>query len=151
MGEKTIDSVGICLIVSTMIFIVTMSVGPQSLRLILQGEMFRTNARGAASSTGVFFSWFFTLIVGFAFPPMQVYLKEYVFLPFTAMSTLILAFLVVYLPETKGYNVNEIAELFEKSERPWAEAIGFKKVERHRTEDVEMEETPLNTKRNDVA
>lgn len=64
-------------------------------------------------------------MVGSSFPAMQVYLGELVFVPFTVVSAMILVFLTVYLPETKGHSVNDVAGIFERTEHPWRCATGF--------------------------
>ena len=99
------------MIVSTLGFVVFFALGPGSIPWLITGELFKTSARPAATSVATLVNWVANLAVGLLFPLMDKGLKTYSFVPFLLICTVLLAVLFVYLPETKGRSVEDVAEM----------------------------------------
>jgi hypothetical protein len=54
------------------LFVIFFAVGPGPIPWFYVNELFQSNARGNANSLAVLTNWFFTALVGFTFPYMQV-------------------------------------------------------------------------------
>ena len=71
-------------------------------------------------------NWLANTLVGFTFPAMERGLGKLAFLPFLVAIGVLGAFLFVYLPETKGRTVEEVAD--ELSEpKAWSGAYNRRK------------------------
>ena len=105
------DWVGVFLIVSTLSFVVFFALGPGSIPWLITGELFKTGPRPAATSIATLVNWLANLAVGLLFPIMNDKIGDVSFVPFIICTTILLVFLFVYLPETKGQSVEDIAEM----------------------------------------
>ena len=105
------DWVGVFLIVSTLSFVVFFALGPGSIPWLITGELFKTGPRPAATSVATLVNWIANLAVGLLFPVMDTYIGDFSFIPFIVLTSILLVFLYVYLPETKGQSVEDIAEM----------------------------------------
>jgi len=126
-SSDTNNQNGIFLIVSTLAFVVFFAIGPGSIPWMCASELFPQSSRAAASSIAVFVNWLGNLTVGFLFPVVTTYLKQYSFLPFLIVTTILFAILLFYFPETKNRSTVEIAGLFQ-TKNAWKTPIGFKKI-----------------------
>lgn len=66
--------------------------------------------RAVAMSMGSLSSWFFNFVVGMSFPLLQRSIGASVFLIFAVVCASLAGFLKVYMPETRGKDISEIAE-----------------------------------------
>ncbi|CAG0898504.1 unnamed protein product [Cyprideis torosa] len=93
-------------------YVVFFAIGPGSIPWLITAELFSQTARAKAMAIAVAFNWGSNFLAGISFPFIQDYLKQLVFLPFTALLFLFAAFTYSQVPETKGKTVQEIAALF---------------------------------------
>ncbi|XP_076438874.1 solute carrier family 2, facilitated glucose transporter member 1-like isoform X2 [Babylonia areolata] len=96
-------------IVVSLIFVVFFALGPGSIPWLIVAELFSQGPRSAAISVSVLVNWVANFLVGYTFPFIQKGLGNFTFLPFTGLLLLFLILLFLYLPETKGRTIEEIA------------------------------------------
>nr|CAD7398970.1 unnamed protein product [Timema cristinae] len=75
------------------------------------GELFEVSPRPVAMSYGSMANWGGNFVVGMTFPSLQVLIGQYSFLLFAATTIMLAVFLKYYLPETKGRESSDIAEI----------------------------------------
>lgn len=121
-----INSLAIFLIIATLGFVVFFALGPGSIPWLITGEVFDHASRPAAIAIAVFVNWMGNFAVGLIFPIMQESIKEYSFVPFACILSVLFILLFFYLPETKGLEVSEIVAIFQVP-HAWNKAIGFRK------------------------
>ncbi|XP_063232892.1 solute carrier family 2, facilitated glucose transporter member 1-like isoform X2 [Bacillus rossius redtenbacheri] len=76
-------------------------------------ELFQVAPRPVAMSYGSMANWAGNFIVGMTFPSLQALIGQYSFLLFAATTLLLTVFLKYYLPETKGRNPSDVAEILQ--------------------------------------
>lgn len=92
--------------------VIFFATGPGSVPWFMISEMVPQSSRGIATSLAVGTNWFFTFIVGQAFPPLKDVMKENVFFLFAGILALSAAYTWKFVPETKGKTLEEVrAEL----------------------------------------
>ncbi|RXG61169.1 Solute carrier family 2, facilitated glucose transporter member 1 [Armadillidium vulgare] len=101
-------------IVLVILFVVMFATGPGSIPWFLVNELFASNARPMASSIAVLINWTAAFIVGLGFLPIQQALGPYVFLVFTVLLAMFIAFTIKKVPETKGKSIDEITAVFKQ-------------------------------------
>ncbi|XP_044732456.1 solute carrier family 2, facilitated glucose transporter member 3-like isoform X2 [Chrysoperla carnea] len=74
-------------------------------------ELFDVGPRPAAMALGSMCNWAGNFLVGLFFPLLSSFIGAYSFLIFAGVCVLLFLFLRVYLPETKGRDVTEIAQI----------------------------------------
>nr|CAD7570924.1 unnamed protein product [Timema californicum] len=74
-------------------------------------ELFEVSPRPVAMSYGSMANWGGNFVVGMTFPSLQVLIGQYSFLLFAATTVMLAVFLKYYLPETKGRESSDIAEI----------------------------------------
>nr|CAD7427871.1 unnamed protein product [Timema monikensis] len=74
-------------------------------------ELFEVSPRPVAMSYGSMANWGGNFVVGMTFPSLQVLIGQYSFLLFAATTIMLAVFLKYYLPETKGRESSDIAEI----------------------------------------
>ena len=126
MNYDTISGAQVALIIATLSFVVFYSLGPGSIRWVATGDLFTQGPRAAAASFCACVTWSGNLIVGLAFPQMEINLKAFLFLPLCIISTVLFSILFIYLPETKNRTANEVSLLFQVP-NAWKTAIGLQK------------------------
>lgn len=89
-------------------FVASFAIGPGSIPFFYVSEVFASNARASASALATATNWTCNFLVGLAFPPLQALIHEFVFLIFTACLVIAIAIIVMWLPETKGKNLDEV-------------------------------------------
>src|SRR5262249_39597711 len=78
------------------------SIGMGGIYWVVVSETLATRVRGAAMSLSVVFLWGANYLVSQVFPAMLEALKRNVFYVFAAMCAICLAFIAMFVPETKG-------------------------------------------------
>jgi len=107
------SSNGYWLLFWTLTYVSSFSIGMGGIYWVVVSEIFPTRVRGAATSLSVVFLWGGNYLVSQFFPAMLGTLKGNVFYIFALMCALCFAFILLFVPETKGKTLEEIeAELF---------------------------------------
>ena len=112
--------------VFTMMFIVFFVLGPGTIPWIATGELFSQGQRAAATSICIFLSWIGSFTVTLVFPQVLIYSFQFSLLPFAVIAIVLLVPQIIYFPETKNREFNELSYLFQLP-NVWKTAIGFKK------------------------
>ncbi|KAJ9583498.1 hypothetical protein L9F63_022161, partial [Diploptera punctata] len=86
-------------------------------------ELFQVGPRPVAMSFGSMANWGGNFIVGMTFPSLQSVIGQYSFLIFAATTIFLAVFLKFYLPETKGRDPSDLAELLKYGFRSKINAI----------------------------
>nr|CAD7257983.1 unnamed protein product [Timema shepardi] len=76
-----------------------------------RAQLFEVSPRPVAMSYGSMANWGGNFVVGMTFPSLQVLIGQYSFLLFAATTVMLAVFLKYYLPETKGRESSDIAEI----------------------------------------
>merc|ERR1712241_547235 len=108
MGALNLDpssstGVGVFLVGSTLAF------GPSTVPWLITPELFTQGPRTAAVPVVALVNWAGNMLVGFTFPTLAIALGSQAFVPFIVAIAVFLVVLYVYLPETKGRTVEDIA------------------------------------------
>jgi MFS family permease len=103
------------LIVFVLIFVFAYSASAGAVTWVMTGELFPTRAFGIAASIAVAVNWLSNFAVGMAFPPLNVVLRAYSFLPFVGFLVLFFILTMIYVPETKGKSLEEITIEFQRA------------------------------------
>ncbi|PSN38762.1 hypothetical protein C0J52_08879 [Blattella germanica] len=74
-------------------------------------ELFVVGPRPVAMSFGSMANWGGNFLVGMTFPTLQSMIGPYSFLPFALSTVLLAIFLKYYLPESKGRDPSDVAEV----------------------------------------
>ncbi|XP_065563716.1 solute carrier family 2, facilitated glucose transporter member 1-like [Artemia franciscana] len=94
------------------IYILGFAIGPGAIPMILVCEMASQSAKPLAVAFGVFWNWFFNIIVVLTFPNLKQLLQSYVFLIYVASLIVSQILTWMYIPETKGKTEDEIQDIF---------------------------------------
>jgi sugar porter (SP) family MFS transporter len=98
--------------------IVVVMIGLAASGWLLQGEVFPTDVRGTAASTGATVDWLANFALIEVFPVWQAGIGlDWVLVCFAALCVMAIAFVFRFVPETKGRSVEEITEIFEREAR----------------------------------
>jgi sugar porter (SP) family MFS transporter len=99
-------------------FIASFAIGVGGTGWLLQGEVFPTDVRGRAASTGATVDWLANFALVEVFPVWQAGLGlGWVLVCFAALCVLAIGFVYRFVPETKGRPVEEITHIFEREAR----------------------------------
>lgn len=94
---------------STLLFVSSFALGLGPLPFMIASELVAHDAVGAAQSIGLTTNWLATFAVAYGFPVLRSFIGNGgVFLTFTLLSALFTAFVVRFIPETKGKTVEEV-------------------------------------------
>ena len=125
--------------VAAILFIVAFSIGPGAIPWLITSELFKSDARGKATSIAVFVNWGSNTLVTFLFPIIEViffiiflYIQNscklnfifiiynlkraignYSFIIFGILLIIFGIFLVIFVPETKNKSSEQIYDEFE--------------------------------------
>jgi len=124
-SDKDNQSLGVFLIAVTLIFVAFFAFGPGSIPWMAAGEMFTQEGRGPATSLCVFVNWLGNLTVGLVFPQLQGAVGSYSFIPFLAITTILLVLLYLYFPETKGLSPQQVQDIL-TSANAWKRPVGLR-------------------------
>lgn len=98
---------------SALMFIASM--GPNSVPLVILGEIFPQSIRSYMISLSLVTNWIISFVTYFLFPYMIEYLKLYGALCiFASISIILTTIVAILLPETKGLSIDTIVELLGK-------------------------------------
>jgi len=89
--------------------------GPGCIAWFIIAELIPVHARGVATTLGLGANWFANWLVAFVFPMILASLHHWTFSIFAASTLVLTLFTIFFLPETKGKNVSEIAELYSRN------------------------------------
>jgi sugar porter (SP) family MFS transporter len=96
-------------------FIASFAIGVGGTGWTLQGEVFPTAVRGQAAAFAAMIDWLANFLLIEIFPVWQSTISlAGVLVCFAALAALAIAFVYMFLPETKGLPVEEIIKLFEQ-------------------------------------
>jgi MFS transporter, SP family, arabinose:H+ symporter len=96
-----------------MAFVAGHAVGNGAVCWVIISEIFPTKVRGAAMSIATTAIWIFAYLANQFFPVMQSHLHSYgTFFVFSSMAALNFCFVLLVVPETKGYSLEEISHLW---------------------------------------
>ncbi|KAK6483457.1 solute carrier family 2 [Huso huso] len=95
-------------------YILSFGIGPAGVTGILPTEIFDQNSRPAAYMISGSLMWSMLFLVGMLFPFIVVLIGQFCFLIFMMYCVLAAAFTLLFVPETKGKTMLEIAEDFNK-------------------------------------
>ncbi len=99
-------------------FIASFAIGVGGTGWLLQGEVFPTEVRGRAASTGATVDWLANFALIEVFPIwMSGIGLGWVLVCFVALCVMAIGFVYRYVPETKNRSVEEIVEIFEHEAR----------------------------------
>jgi MFS family permease len=96
-------------------FIASFAIGVGGTGWLLQGEVFPTDVRGTAASTGATVDWLANFALIEVFPVWQTGIGlGWVLACFAGLCVLAIGFVYRFVPETKGRSVEEITQIFER-------------------------------------
>lgn len=95
------------------IYIGAFEMGPGCLFWVICNEIFPSGSPAFATMNGL--QWMFTLIVTATFPGLRNYLNSWVFLLYSVFAGIAFVFHLIYLPETKGMDKNDLMTRFRES------------------------------------
>jgi SP family arabinose:H+ symporter-like MFS transporter len=105
------------------LFIAAFAIGVGGVGWLIQGEVFPTGVRGQAAAIGATVDWLANFALIEVFPSWQSSIGlGWVMVCFAALCVLAVLFVMRFLPETKGYSVEEITALLERQAASAAEA-----------------------------
>ncbi len=110
---------GVGILTGIMAFVAGHAVGNGAVCWVIISEIFPTKVRGAAMSIATTAIWIFAYLANQFFPVMQANLGSYgTFFVFSAMAAINFLFVLLFVPETKGYSLEEISHIW--SRKPMA-------------------------------
>jgi sugar porter (SP) family MFS transporter len=100
------------------LFIASFAVGVGGTGWLLQGEVFPTSVRGQAAATGATVDWVANFAIIEVFPVWNSSIGlSWVLICFAALCLLAVGFVGKFLPETKGFSVEEVTRRFERESK----------------------------------
>ena len=107
---------GAGVLVGIMAFVAGHAIGNGAVCWVIISEIFPTKVRGAAMSIATTALWIFAYMANQFFPVMQKYLgSDGTFFLFSAMAAINFVFVFAFVPETKGYSLEEISHIWSRS------------------------------------
>merc|ERR1719334_2906575 len=101
-------------IVAVILFVVGFATGPGSIPWFFVTELFAQSGRPTATSIAVVVNWTANFLVGLGFAPMQMVMGPWVFLIFIIIQIFFIAYVALFVPETKNRTIDEITAGFRK-------------------------------------
>ncbi|XP_030557927.1 solute carrier family 2, facilitated glucose transporter member 1-like isoform X1 [Drosophila novamexicana] len=98
-------------IASIFLYLIAFQLALGAMPSFIGTELFEVPSRSVANSLGNQTGWSCNFLVGFLFPTMHSLMGSWVFLLFSLFSSLLFLLTKFYLPETRGREVAEVAEL----------------------------------------
>lgn len=96
-----------------MAFVAGHAVGNGAVCWVIISEIFPTKVRGIAMSIATTAIWIFAYLADQFFPVMQTYLgSDGAFFVFSAMAAVNFLFVLLFVPETRGYSLEEINHIW---------------------------------------
>jgi SP family facilitated glucose transporter-like MFS transporter 1 len=100
-------------IASVVLFVMFFAVGPGPIPWFLVSELFDQRESPAAASIAVGVNWLANFVVSLLFHPLSEHLGPYVFLVFIVSIIFFVAYIKIFVPETKDKSVAEIMAFFQ--------------------------------------
>ena len=101
------------ILVGVMVFVAAHAIGNGVVCWVIISEIFPTKVRGRAMSVATTSLWVFAFLGNLVFPSMQQALGNHgAFWIFSFMALANLVFVLVLVPETKGYSLEQVQQLF---------------------------------------
>uniref|UniRef100_A0A182JY07 Major facilitator superfamily (MFS) profile domain-containing protein n=1 Tax=Anopheles christyi TaxID=43041 RepID=A0A182JY07_9DIPT len=100
-----------------LMYIIFYQFGLGPIPFFIGSELFDLGPRPTAMALGSLSSWGCNFIVGMAFPTLQNIWGAFVFLPFSITCVLLTVLIKLYLPETRGKEVTDVAQKVAHAER----------------------------------
>jgi MFS transporter, SP family, arabinose:H+ symporter len=101
------------ILVGIMAFVAGHAVGNGAVCWVIISEIFPTKVRGTAMSIATTAIWIFAYLADQFFPIMQTHLGSYgTFFVFAGMAAVNFVFVLLFVPETKGYSLEEISHIW---------------------------------------
>lgn len=111
-------SAGIGILIGIMLFVAGHAIGNGAVCWVIISEIFPTKVRGAAMSIATTALWLSAYLANQFFPVMQRHFgNDGVFFFFCVMAALNFFFVLVFVPETKGFSLEEISRIWSRSPR----------------------------------
>ena len=116
-----IGGAGLGILAGIMAFVAGHAIGNGAVCWVVISEIFPTKVRGAAMSIATTAIWIFAYLANQFFPLMQTRLGSHgTFFLFSAMAAINFLFVLILVPETKGYSLEEISHIWSRG--PGAES-----------------------------
>eukprot|EP00249_Psilotum_nudum_P019464 c27265_g1_i1 orf=329-1798(+) len=103
---------GTMALISLLVYVASFSLGLGAIPWIIMSEVFPPNIKGLAGSIATFINWFSAWVVTMTFNLMLSWSSTGSFAIFSVICAFAVAFVVVYVPETRGRRLEEIQALF---------------------------------------
>jgi SP family arabinose:H+ symporter-like MFS transporter len=101
------------ILLGIMVFVAGHAIGNGAVCWVIISEIFPNKVRGAAMSIATTAIWIFAYLANQFFPVMQSHLKsDGTFFVFASMAALNALFVLICVPETKGYSLEQISGLW---------------------------------------
>jgi SP family arabinose:H+ symporter-like MFS transporter len=98
-----------------MAFVAGHAIGNGAVCWVIISEIFPTKVRGAAMSIATTAIWIFAYLANQFFPVMQSHLGSHgTFFIFSAMAVVNFIFVLLLVPETKGYSLEQISRIWSR-------------------------------------
>jgi MFS transporter, SP family, arabinose:H+ symporter len=96
-------------------FIASFAIGVGGTGWLIQGEVFPTAVRGRAAAIGASVDWIANFAIVQWFPSLQdAFGLAWVMVLFAVLAVLAIAFVALFLPETKGLALEDVTAVFER-------------------------------------
>lgn len=107
---------GPAILLGVMLFVAGHAIGNGAVCWVIISEIFPNKIRGAAMSIAITAIWIFAYLANQFFPVMQDYFgASGTFFCFASMAALNFLYVWIAVPETKGYSLEEIGQIWLKS------------------------------------
>jgi SP family arabinose:H+ symporter-like MFS transporter len=107
---------GLGTLAGIMAFVAGHAIGNGAVCWVIISEIFPTKVRGVAMSIATTAIWIFAYLANQFFPLMQTRLGSHgTFFLFSAMAAINFLFVLILVPETKGYSLEEISHIWSRS------------------------------------
>jgi MFS transporter, SP family, arabinose:H+ symporter len=108
---------GLGILIGIMAFVAGHAIGNGAVCWVIISEIFPTKVRGAAMSIATTAIWIFAYLANQFFPIMVKHLGSHgTFWFFSGMAIINFLFVLAWVPETKGYSLEEISRLWSRDE-----------------------------------
>jgi SP family arabinose:H+ symporter-like MFS transporter len=112
------------ILVGIMAFVAGHAVGNGAVCWVIISEIFPNKVRGAAMSIATTAIWIFAYLANQFFPVMQGHLgSDGTFFIFSAMAAANFIFVLLLVPETKGYSLEEISRIWSRDLAPQSTSV----------------------------
>ena len=111
-----VNGSGTGILFGIMCFVAGHAIGNGAVCWVIISEIFPTKVRGAAMSIATTAIWIFAYLANQFFPVMQRHLGSYgTFWLFASMAAIDFVFVFFFVPETKGYSLEEISRMWSRA------------------------------------